>query len=351
MSRQRALIFWPIPLRKDREHSWKHHCHSGLTRELLGWIDVMAAKKEAETGVRFVFAKRETLLTKCFKGKRSEGKHYSIQHLDRALAELRQQHIISQYRKMADGRLSFVVAPHDSLCRVEKDGKTCLLVDRSAWDFVDERPNWRQKVLAALKERASGELKGERNENQSESGMRIKGRVLPAIDESQRESQRESGQSLYDANFALLTDQEKADWLANGMQLGASTRCTRLSDVPAYPSYPSYPGAQDDLQRHDEFLKNHKAKKQQQEQPQEQVRESEDFQSKPNTVEATATATPKGERKRRVLSANEYEQQKVSASLAEEMAEYEARPLCSKCGFKHVLEKACLQRAESKRKK
>jgi hypothetical protein len=86
-----------------------------------------------------------------------------------------------------------------------------------------------------------------------------------------------------------------------------------------------------------------------QEQPQKQEREREAFTSKPNTAEATAT--PKSERKRPVLSEHDFGRQKVSASLAEEMAEYEARPLCSKCGFKHVLQKACLQPAESKRKK
>ena len=174
MSRRRSLIFWPVPLRKDREHSWKHHCRSGLAKELLGWIDVMAAKREAETGVRFVFAKRSTLLTKCFKGKRSEKKNYgSLRHLDRALAEFAEQHIISNYFDTPDGKYSgFVVAPHDSLCYREKNGKTCLLPDRSIQFPEHGVPvaNWRQKVLQALKQRAAaGQQSGQRQDSEQDN--------------------------------------------------------------------------------------------------------------------------------------------------------------------------------------
>ncbi len=55
-----------------------------------------------------------------------------------------------------------------------------------------------------------------------------------------------------------------------------------------------------------------------------------------------------------ILSREEYElvqsRIKVEADLAEEMAEYDSRPLCSKCGFKHYPEKECILPAEPKRK-
>jgi hypothetical protein len=346
MSRQRSLIFWPIPLRKDREHSWKHHCRSGLTRELLGWIDVMASRKEAETGVRFVFAKRETLLTKCFKGKRSEGKHYSLAQLKRSLDELREQHIISRYKETGDGHVGFVVAPHDSLCRVEKDGKTCLLVDRSAWHFVNERPDWRNKVLDAVKESRARASNRAHDEPQSEPIMSPNQSPASLIEEPQSEPQSEPGESLYLSNLALLSDEEKADWFANGMQDGSPTRVTRLSEVADEPMNPFYPRAQDELKRHDEFLKRH-AEKQQQKQDQAQDQKQDRSLSKPlnqnrRTEEATATPTPQG-RKRPVLTPSEYADQRFVADLERSQSDTERRiaemiaalPTCTKCGAKH----------------
>jgi len=45
------------------------------------------------------------------------------------------------------------------------------------------------------------------------------------------------------------------------------------------------------------------------------------------------------------------DREKVTANLAEERAEYESRPLCEKCGFKHYPEKDCIQIVDSKRKR
>jgi hypothetical protein len=345
MSRQRSLIFWSVPIRKDREHSWKHHCRSGLTRELLGWVEQMAAKKEAETGVRFVFAKRKTLLTKCFKGKRKEGNNYgSLQHLDRALAELREQHIISKYFDTPDGYTGFVVAPHDSLCHKERNGKTCLLPDRRV-QFPDPDllvSTWRLRVRAAFNQRAAGERSGELQESGLESGGRVVGRVVPAIEESGRESGRESGQSLYLSNFLLLTEEEKADWLTNGTQDGFSTRVTRLSEESDEPMYPSYPRVHDELKHHEEFLKRHAEKqRQRQEQLQQQERGvSASFsEAKPTTAEAKATASAikstRKDRKHPVLTPDEYAAAKTERELAELKAEIEARPMCLICKIKH----------------
>jgi hypothetical protein len=68
-----------------------------------------------------------------------------------------------------------------------------------------------------------------------------------------------------------------------------------------------------------------------------------------------AGVLPKPRRVRKgVLSREEYDlakdRAKVEVDLAEERAEYESRPLCSKCGFKHYPEKECILPAETKRK-
>ena len=149
MSRQRSLIFFPVPRRKDREHSWKHHCRSSLTREVLGVIDMLAAAEEARSGLRFVFIGQDALLALCFKGPRKEGKRYSKDRLKHVFEELREQHIISRYFETGGGRYGFIVAPHDSLCC--SDGKTCLLPNRAAWQFVEQKTDWRSKVVAALR--------------------------------------------------------------------------------------------------------------------------------------------------------------------------------------------------------
>lgn len=84
---------------------------------------------------------------------------------------------------------------------------------------------------------------------------------------------------MYGANFALLTEEEKADWLANGLQFGASTRSTRLVESPDYPMYPL---SQEELEQHHEFLESHKAKsakKQQQHQEPKQERKAIAFSS------------------------------------------------------------------------
>lgn len=330
MSRQRSLIFWPIPIRKDREHSWKHHARKGLVRELLNAIEFLASTEEAKSGRRFVFARREALLDMCFKGRRKDGKHYNIRKLDDALAALREQHIISQYFETADERVGFIVAPHDSLCR--SDGKTCLLPNRAAWEFVEQKQDWRSKVLAAL-EQSKRQHEGSENGSNRAVKTAVKTAVLDAINGSENGSENGSAQSLYDANFALLTETERADWLANGLQSGASKRVKRgkrLNEVNDESS-------SQEIERHHKFLENHNAKKQQQAQPQQQ-RQSESAavsSSKPNTVEATATATPKGSRKRPVLSEDEYAQQKTERMLEEFKAELAARPACSKCGGKH----------------
>jgi hypothetical protein len=353
VSRQRSLIFWAIPLRKDREHSWKHHARSGsLLYELLGWIDQMAAKKEAETGVRFVFAKRQTLLTKCFKGKRSEGKHYNIRKLDAVLAELREQHIISKYFETADRKwCGFVVAPHDSLCHKERSGQTCFLPDRSIrFPLTFPAPNWRERVLAAAKTAALRQHNGSHYGSERAVITAVITAAVPVIDGSQNGSQNGSDQTLYAANFALLTESEQADWLAHGMQDGSPTRCTRGSLLADEPAYPSDPGAQEALEHHEHFLKSKQRQQQVQPQRQERVSGVVSLEDKPTTAEATPKAKQPG-RKRDVLPEFEYSRQKDARALEEWKAEIAARPPCPKCGAPHPPDPNCSGKSEPPRKK
>jgi hypothetical protein len=101
---------------------------------------------------------------------------------------------------------------------------------------------------------------------------------------------------------------------------------------------------------HEQF-KEYEAKKQKQQQPQrqEQVREDVSLEDKPTTAEATARAKAQGRRKP-VLPEAEYAHAKIEP-LTDELAEYNARPLCAKCGFKHYPDKACIQITETKRKR
>jgi hypothetical protein len=94
------------------------------------------------------------------------------------------------------------------------------------------------------------------------------------IGNTESNTESNTDQSLYDANFALLSEEEKSDWLANGMQDGASIRCILSSDVSAYPKNPSYPSSQE-LKHHEEFLKRQAEKQNQpKDQPQKQERQA-----------------------------------------------------------------------------
>src|ERR1017187_1670194 len=105
-----SLLLAPVgvTLRKDRAHSLKHHGRKNtLMREVLGWIDFWACNDPEH---RFVFCELSALLTACNSGKGAT--QYSIQHLKRVMAELRERHIVSPYFKGPDGRWGFIVEPH-----------------------------------------------------------------------------------------------------------------------------------------------------------------------------------------------------------------------------------------------
>lgn len=328
-----------VLLRPGRECSWKKHARTGTAlREVLGMLDGWATRyapneggadplatigQPNARGRRFIMVHRATILKQCFKGKRKESPNYSIQHLKRILEELRAQHIISKYFDTNDGRYGFVVAPHDSLCHVRNG--VCVLPDRASTRAHDEP--------------------------QQEPMMSLNVSPVPVIDEPQREPQHEPGKSFHESDFIDFTDAEIAKWFADGMQPGGPIRCIRLSDVSEHPKNPSYPDfSQEALEHHEQFLKS-KAQKRQQEQPQRQERVSEVVSSRePRTAEAKPKAKQPG-RKRDVLSPLEFDRAKTEDSLAEEKAEYESRPLCAKCGFKHYPDKACIQITESKRKR
>jgi hypothetical protein len=337
VSRPRNLIFWPVQVRRDREHTWKNHCRSGLTRELLGIVDKMAAREEVKSGYRFVYASLDALLALCFKGLRKEERHYSIRQLKYVFEELREQHIFSRYFEH-DSRVGFVVAPHDSLCR--SDGKTCLLPNRGAWQFVDQKPVWQSKLISALL--VHSKLPRECTVNCTESAPKTA--PIGEIKCTDDCTQNCTDQPKYLANLALVSDEEKADWLASDMKNGEPIRSIPSSIVSEHPNNPTIRSVQDKIKQHHEFLENHKAKKQRQKQQHEETQKQSEhvssFKAKPKTAEATAAPTPIVSRKRPVLTEEEFlgvkDREQTERSLEEWKAEIAARAACPKCGVKHL---------------
>jgi hypothetical protein len=321
-----------VVLRKDREHSWRHHGRNGtLLKEVLGILDKWAEREEKKSGYRFVFAHRDTILNLCFKGKREEKKHFSLAHLKRILDELRAEHIISRYFETGDGHWGFVVAPHDSLCYVQHN--VCILPNRSvppAFEVPIE--TGRLAALAALKENLkknpSRAPTRTLDEPQHEPLMSPNMSPVSRIEEPQHEPQHEPDQALYLSNFELLTESEKADWLESRKQLGASIPGIRLSGVSDNPYKPSIPSIQDELKRHHEFLEQKSnSKSNPKSNPKSKVK-SEDAVStatrlEPNTEEPktgkSKAATMKSQdRKRPVLSEADYRKAKADAELKEQ---------------------------------
>jgi hypothetical protein len=305
-----------VVLRMDREHSWRHHGRNGtLLKEVLGILDKWAAREEKKSGYRFVFAHRDTILNLCFKGKREEGKHFSLTQLKRIFDELRAEHIMSRYFETGDGRFGFIVAPHDSLCRVQDN--VCILPNRSIALPAPEMPviKGRLAALAALK--AAPIRPSTRHRDDTQHGPDTALNTAPAsrIEDTEHGPQHGSGESLYLSNFAMLTESEKADWLASREQFGASIPCIRLSDVSLKPYNPSIPCIQDELKHHREFLERVKSKS--------KVKSADlgSFSLEPKTEEPKtekSTTTPmKSQRRKPILPQDEYQKVKADKELTE----------------------------------
>ena len=128
-------FLWRVQLRADRPHLWKHHARVGtLMREVLGLLDKWARNDPQ----RFVPASLAAILKNCNKGKRSEGKSYTLRHLKFVMAELRARHIISPYFTTWDGRDGFVMEPHELRTCLLDDGKVCQKRAPKRFECSDE---------------------------------------------------------------------------------------------------------------------------------------------------------------------------------------------------------------------
>lgn len=312
-----------VLLRKDREHSWRHHARNGtLLKEVLGILDKWAAREEKKTGYRFVFAHQDTILNICFKGKREDGKPFSLTQLKRIFDKLRTEHIISRYFKTGDGRWGFVVAPHDSLCYVKDN--VCYLPDRSiALPALEPLfPPASIAALAALKAAPIWHSTRHRDDTQHGTDTALNTAPASRIEDTEHGTEHGTDESLYLSNCELLSENEKALWLESRKQLGASIPCIRLSVVSDKPYKPSSPGIQDELTHHHEFLERHKQRPAQ-EQQQEQVKSKDVGLSFPAGLKTETPKTEKSKaapmksqnRKTQVLTPDEYQKVKVEKEL------------------------------------
>lgn len=292
-----------VPLRKGRKHSLKSHARKGtLVYEVLGILDLLAANDPEH---RFVFIERPSILKLCNKGRRVNAKKYSMSMLQRVLAELQARHIVSPYFKAWDGRYGFVVEPHDARCRV---------VNKVCFKHAPKRYECHPAVTPPVT-RLSPEKSPACHSQSHPMGEKKSPDVSPQLSPDG---------PLQPNEFTDFTEDDAAKWLAERVQIGAPNRCIRLSGVAEKTVVSGLSSNQGSVRRQE----------QRPEQPQTQERErSFSLETKPETAEARAT--PKDARRRRVLSADEYAQQKTDRDVEELKAELAARSACTVCGVKH----------------
>jgi len=252
-----------VLLRSGRKHGWKQHARKGtLLREVLGILDAWSVRYSAnEGGRRFLVAHLHTILKNCKtktprKKKLPSVEDFSLDRLKRILAELRDQHILSKYFESNDGRLGFVMAPHDSLCHV-KNG-VCILQDRSEVFMPQPEPqHWSARAAAAIT--TLRQHSTQHRDNTELNTVTTPNSTPPLVignTELNTELNTTEPVQLYD--FADLTDDLIAKWFADGLQTGGSIPCIRLSPVSQDPKNPSYPAdfSQEALEHHEHFLKS-----------------------------------------------------------------------------------------------
>jgi hypothetical protein len=211
-------FLWHVELRKDRKHSLKNHARRGTAiYELLGCIDLLAEKHPK----RFVFASQKVLFAMCNKGARKDGQHYSTSHLKAAFAEIRARRIASQYFKTWDGRLGFIVAPHDALCQLV--GKVCTMRAPREGEY-----ECTTEELAVFK---NNRLDTGTVPAPYQSRTKTIPKTIPegGIDNTQNHTQNHTGEALESVDAASVVDYVSTVWNADGLDFGAPNRGTGLS--------------------------------------------------------------------------------------------------------------------------
>jgi hypothetical protein len=329
---ERVYGFKPRVKIGKSKHSWESHADAGtLMKDVLHWLDFLAAQNPN----RFIFSGLPALLEMCNKRRvRNNLKPVGMRHLKKALAFLRDWHIISPYFTAWDGRYGFIFEPHDAR-RSEEHGVCIKHAQMNPYGDLPEPPDGaRRGTQRALQEHSKGHSEG------TARGTQRAPLVAPedVFSGTIRGTVRGTDDSAKPIDCVELTDEQVAKWMTENVQADAS-KVIRLYGSNAVGSEGLIDG------RSAKRLNGREEKDQKQERVSEVVSSGE-----PRTEEAKPKAKQPG-RKRDVLSADEYDRAKTERSLAEEKAEYESRPLCAKCGFKHYPDKACIQITEPKRKK
>lgn len=112
------------PLKRGEKCRLKRH-FTGAAREVMGYLEHQAERPDVVD--RFLYVKVETIVRHCNRfqfGKRLGRAHdYSKSAVEKALAYLCAQKIISERHSNQFGYRGFVVAPHDALC--QRHGREC----------------------------------------------------------------------------------------------------------------------------------------------------------------------------------------------------------------------------------
>lgn len=322
------------------KHSWESHAKAGtLLKDVLHWLELLAANEPG----RFVFITMPVLLQKCNARRiKNKLKPCSLSNLKHIFVFLHDMHIASPRFTTWDGRDGFIFEPHDARCSVEKG--VCIKHTYTANQLAEMRKNWPSEKDAAeqLLRMAEQLLRmygstprstdAALDEHRCSTAVALPVAPLSAFRSTVGSTPRSTAEDVKPTDCAELTDEQVAKWMTENVQVGASKVCKvvgfeGLKEAKVTKEAPKS-----------------KSEEQQQERVSEVVSSGE-----PRTAEAKPKAKQPG-RERDVLPPLEFSRAKTEDSLAEEKAEYEARPLCAKCGFKHYPDKPCIQMREPKRK-
>jgi len=229
-----------------------------------------------------------------------------MSHLKHVFAFLRGWHFISPYFKTWDGRYGFIFEPHDAR-RSLQHGVCIKHAQMDPYGALGEPPDGtrRSTVVAPL--------------------------VAPQVDfrSTARSTPRSTDDSSKPTDCEELTDEQVAKWMTENAQ-DYSSKVLRLEGLKVK----GLESKKVDQAKIDE--------QQQEQKPDQQQARSLSFESKPGTVEATAT--PK-DRKRPVLAPGEYADARDRADVERRLAEIKERvaaiPTCPLCRCRHVAGEKC----------
>ncbi len=260
-------------------------------REVLGMLDKWASKFEHENPERgrFIFASLPAILKVCAKGKRVEGKSYTLRNLKLVMAELRARHIVSPYFETWDGRYGFIMEPHAFRARLIDDSKVCEMRAPIHFECSDEVAEMLTGISPQISPYPSPRLHHDFTSDFTTTS--------PAT--SPTGSRKFTGDFTDPFTIELLKVYKNAEltealcesWFPDGKQVGAPIRCSRSAVVSGLPELSGLAGLsakQDQPQRQEQKQDPPQSQKQEQAE-----KRTEDFSSlRPTDSGTRATATP-----------------------------------------------------------